>query len=66
MIKSDDKYRCPHCGKLNRIKVVDGFELDSAQYKCECGYTVYNAEYGIKEAFEGIIKKLVTDRNEQD
>jgi transposase-like protein len=66
MIKSEDKYKCPRCGKLNRIKAVDGFELDSAQYKCKCGYSVYNAEYGLKEAFEGIIKKLEVDLNEKE
>ena len=66
MIKSDDKYKCPQCGRFNRIKVVDGFELDCAEYKCKCGYKLYNAEYGLKEAFEGIIRKIIVDRNEKE
>ena len=63
--ESEIKLTCV-CGRKNPVYILDICELDSAEYKCECGYQVFNAEYSIEDAIEGIKKKLEADKNESD
>lgn len=57
---------CPDCGKINSITFPESFEMNRAEYKCECGFQVSEAEYSDVEAAESLVAIINEKRDAND